>query len=109
MLAVAGVSIPANLRALARETSTTPARIAMEIWPWFWRFSVLAGTCAALPLVWAPDTVPAMIGAGTGLTLLYGLAMFQGLSRGPLGAYARPRMIGLLPLGWRLRFSWGRP
>jgi O-antigen/teichoic acid export membrane protein len=108
MLAVMVVSIPANLRALARETSTTPARIATDLWPWFWRFSLLATTCAVLPLVWAPDTVPALIAAGTGVTLLYALAMFQGLSNGPLGAYARPRMIGLLPLAWRLRFSSGR-
>jgi hypothetical protein len=44
------------------------------------------------------------------VTLLYGLAMFQGLSQGPLGAYTRPRMTRLLPVGWwRLRLSSGRP
>jgi hypothetical protein len=109
ILAVTTISIPANVRALARETSTTPAGIAMNVWPWFWRFAVLAATCAALPVVWSPHTVPTMIVAGTVVTLVYGAAMFQGLSAGPLGAYVRPRMIGLLPVGWRLRLSSGRP
>jgi O-antigen/teichoic acid export membrane protein len=110
IIAVVTVSIPANLRALARETATTPTRMASDIWPWLWRFLVLAGACAAMPMIWAPNTVPRMIAAGTGVTLLYGLAMFQGLSQGPLGAYTRPRMTRLLPVGWwRLRLSSERP
>jgi O-antigen/teichoic acid export membrane protein len=109
ILAVSLVSIPANLRALARETSTTPARIAADVWPWLWRFALLASASAALPLAWAPETVPAIVATGASVAVLYALAMLQGLSSGPLGVYARPRMIGLLPVAWRLRLSSGRP
>ena len=52
----------------------------------------------------------AVLGIAAAVVLLYGLAMFQGLSQGPLGAYTRPRMTRLLPVGWwRLRLSSGRP
>ena len=109
LAAVLIVSLPANLLALARETGTTPWALGSQVWPWLWRFGILASGSAALPLVWTPAGVPAMVAVGTGISAIYTAAMLQGLSNGPLGVYARPRVLGLLPLGWRLRFSSGRP
>jgi O-antigen/teichoic acid export membrane protein len=109
LLAVTAVSIPANLMALARETGTTSFVLVSHIWPWFWRFTVLGSACAAIPLAWAPDTIAAMMTVGSGVTVIYALTMWQGLSSGPLGVYARPRMLRVLPVGWRLRLSSERP
>jgi O-antigen/teichoic acid export membrane protein len=109
LAAVLVVSLPANLLALASETGTTPWTLASHVWPWLWRFGLLAAGAAAVPVVWTPSSVPAMVGVGAGICVIYAAAMLQGLSDGPLGRYARPRVLGLLPLGWRLRLSSGRP
>jgi O-antigen/teichoic acid export membrane protein len=105
LLAVTVVSLPANVLALARETGTTPLALCGQVWPWLWRFALIGGAAAALPLAWKPDGVPAMLALGATVSVLYALVMLQGLLGGPLGIYARPRLTALLPLGWRLRLS----
>jgi O-antigen/teichoic acid export membrane protein len=105
LCAVIVVSLPANVTALAHETGISPGAWCATVWPWFWRFTLLAGASAGVPAIWAPAHIGTMIAVGAGVSSLYALVMIQGLSSGPLGTYVRPRMLGLLPTGWRLGLS----
>ena len=109
LLAVAVVSLPSNLMALTRETGTTPWKLGSQVWPWLWRFGIVGTASAALPFAWEPESAPGMIGVGASVSAIYVLTMVQGLASGPLGEYARPRLLGLVPVGWRFRLSSQRP
>ncbi len=52
ILAVCAVSLPRNLSALAREVQVSVLKILAALWPWFWRFVLLAGASAILGLRW---------------------------------------------------------
>ena len=109
LVAVACISLPANMIALAHETGATPAGLIARLWPWMWRFLLVATACALLPFAWAPNGAVSMILVGLAITILYAAVMVQGLSGGPLDEYARPRLLGVLPGGWRLKLSSARP
>ncbi len=52
ILAVCAVSLPRNLSALAREVQVSVARILSSLWPWAWRFVLVASGSAILGLRW---------------------------------------------------------
>ena len=101
LIAVMLVSVPSNIFALARETGTTSAVWVGHLRPWLWRFVALGVASALVPSIWAPTGVMSLVGAGTVVTTVYALVMLQGLSGGPLGAYVRPRLAGLMAAGWK--------
>jgi O-antigen/teichoic acid export membrane protein len=89
------VGLPANLTALARETSVRTARLLVDVAPWMWRFALVTAAAAALSLVWVPRTLPRLVAA----TLLAGAAylaiMWPLGMREPLGIYIKPRLATL--------------
>jgi O-antigen/teichoic acid export membrane protein len=109
MVAVCLVSLPANLIALGRQTGTTPLKLCSRLWPWFWRFAIVSTACGLLPLMWAPDGVAGMILTGALVAAVYIVTMVQGLAGGPLGTYAKPRLLSVLPADWQLKLSSARP
>jgi O-antigen/teichoic acid export membrane protein len=89
------VALPANLLALARETSVRTARLLVDVVPWAWRFALVTATAAAAGLVWIPRTLPLLVAAtllagGAYLAIMWPLAL-----REPLGIYVRPRLATL--------------
>ncbi len=102
LLAVVTVSLPANLRALARVTDSTPWQIARSLWPWASRFLLVAGGCAVLSLRWPPPpTVGALSVLAGSIALIYAVSMTHALWHSPLGVYARPRLLHYVPLRFR--------
>ena len=102
LLAVVTVSLPANLRALARVTDSTPGQIARSLWPWASRFLLVAGGCAVLSLRWPPPpTVGALSMLAAAIGLIYSAVMAHALWHSPLGVYARPRLMQYVPLRFR--------
>jgi O-antigen/teichoic acid export membrane protein len=96
------VSLPANLLAVARATGSTPWRLTGDLWPWFSRFLAVVAGCAALSLQWPPPPrigVLSMLAAS--IIVTYVAVVGHGLWRGPLGLYARPRIVRLLPSRFR--------
>jgi len=89
------VGLPVNLRLLAKETAASVSRLALELWPWAWRFVLGAAAALAISRVWVPVTLPALVAAtalcGIGyLGLMWPLALQE-----PLGQYVRPRLAAL--------------
>lgn len=92
ILGVACVSLPLNIRALAKESGVSMFGLVRPLMPWFARFAVLAVTAAAIARVWTPATLPLIALTAVAVCLMYAAAMFPVALREPLGTYIRPRL-----------------
>jgi O-antigen/teichoic acid export membrane protein len=92
ILGVSCISLPLNLRALAREANVSFTQLTRPLAPWFGRFVVLAICAAVIARVWTPSTLPLIGLTAAAVGLIYGLAMFPVVLREPLGSYVRPRL-----------------
>lgn len=89
------VGLPANLTGLASELRVSVRGLTATLWPWFWRFALVAALAASSAGVWVPGTVPALALATLGISALYGALMLPLALRDPLGMYVRPRLAAL--------------
>lgn len=89
------ISLPANLRALARESRRSVWEMLRPLAPWFVRFVVLAGGTGALARIWIPHTFLLIGLTATVVALLYAAVMFPLALRPPLGLYVQPRLFPL--------------
>ena len=89
------VGLPANLVALARETSVRASRLLLDVAPWAWRFALVATTAGALGLIWVPRTLPLLVAATLLAGVAYGAIMWRLALREPLGIYLKPRLATL--------------
>jgi len=58
LLGVSCISLPLNVRALAREANVSFKQLIRPLVPWFGRFVVLAVAAGAIAGVWTPATLP---------------------------------------------------
>ena len=92
VLGVVLIGLPANLIGLSKEMGVSAMRLAGSLWPWSWRFAVIATTAGAVAQVWVPDTLPALVAATLAAVSAYGILMLPLALRDPLGMYVRPRL-----------------
>jgi O-antigen/teichoic acid export membrane protein len=96
LLGVCLVSLPGNLSALAHESGVQPTTLIRTLWPWFYRFVLLAAGAWAVTKVFVPQTFPAITITALLSGAVYGLVMLPLVLREPLGAYVRPRFSAAL-------------
>jgi O-antigen/teichoic acid export membrane protein len=101
VVGVSVVSLPGNLPALFRDTGITPTRMARSLWPWFWRFAVLATGASVVAASPVPTSLIFVVSVAAGGAIAYGLVMLPLAVRDPLGIYVRPRWETL-----KTRLSW---
>ena len=100
LIGTVAVSLPGNLRALAREEGVSLGAAIRPLRPWFGRF-VLAFGAVLLAVAWWPDQrllERALLGSL--VALLYAMLMLPVLLRPPLGAMLAPRLrpwLALIP------------
>ena len=85
------VSLPSNIRALARETDTSAKAVVKSLIPLFWRFSVLA-LFGAIVIRWVPGSFVGLVATSVGALAVYSLMMMPVLMRPPLAEYVRQRL-----------------
>jgi len=98
LLGTAGISLPANLRALAREEGISLVDAVRPLRPWFGRF-VLAFAGALLTIAWWPSQ--RLLGAsfvGSIVATFYAVLMLPVVLRPPLGSMLAPRLQPWLTL-----------
>lgn len=100
ILAVCVVSLPSNLSALAREIEVPVRRILSPLWPWFWRFAILAGGAAILGLR-ARATLPYLAGITCVTGAVYGAVMLPMLMNSHLRSYLPLSVTQLWDRQWR--------
>jgi O-antigen/teichoic acid export membrane protein len=88
----AAVSLPSNLRALAREEGVSVAAAIHPLRPWFGRFAVASATIL-LAIAWWP-VQPLVVGAlaGSAVAILYAVFMLPVALKPPLGSMLAPRL-----------------
>lgn len=95
LVGVCLVSLPANLSALSRTGTLTPASLARSLAPWFWRFSALAVLAGLLAHAVVPDTLYGLAAVSLLTAGVYGALVLPLALREPLGPYVRPRLNSL--------------
>ena len=93
LIGVCLVSLPANLRPLARESGASIGRLVKPLRAWFWRFMLLFIAAAAMTRVWQPKSFVAVAVTGLAAALLYVGVTLPAMLRTHLGAYLRPRLV----------------
>ena len=102
IIGVCLVSLPANLRAMARESKVSIAKLLQPLFPWFARFALIAGGVILLARVWVPNSFPLLALTAASTAILYAAIMFPLALRAPLGDYVRPRLFPLRTRVFRL-------
>ena len=92
LIGTASISLPGNLRALAREEGVPLVVAIRPLRPWFGRF-VLALATVLLALAWWPaQRLPGAAFAGSLVALLYAVVMLPVVLKPPLGSMLAPRL-----------------
>jgi len=92
ILGVCLVSLPGNLSALSREVEQSAATFVMSLWPWFWRFLILALGAGAIAGMELPRSFLSLAVTGVAAAVVYLSVMLPIALRPPLGAYLRTRL-----------------
>jgi O-antigen/teichoic acid export membrane protein len=89
------ISLPANLTALSHESGKSLSAVLWPLWPWFWRFAVLASGCEILQRFWRPHN-PVTLGLTVVLVLaIYFFLILPMLMRSPLQKYLPREVVEL--------------
>jgi O-antigen/teichoic acid export membrane protein len=83
------VSIPANLRALARETDVTPLQYLAVLRPWALRLAMLVPVAVAANLIVRPGQFAPVVIVAVVMGIAYAALMLRMALRPPLGEYVR--------------------
>ena len=86
------VSLPINLSAISQETGATALAWMKQLWPWFWRFSLLAAGARVVAILVLSDTLLRLTGIVAALLLIYGVIMLRVALRSPMRAYQEPTL-----------------
>ena len=98
LIGTAGISLPGNLRALARDEGVPLVVAIRPLRPWFSRF-VPAFAMVLLALAWWPvQQPPGAVFAGLLVAILYAVVMLPVLLQPPLGTMLAPRLLPRLAL-----------
>jgi O-antigen/teichoic acid export membrane protein len=92
LLAALLVSLPANLRALAREENTSPWACARGIAPWCMRCAGVLAVTIALTLMLRPRGLAFALPLAAGVVALYAAVMMPVLRAAPLGPMLAARL-----------------
>ncbi|MEK6280870.1 MAG: oligosaccharide flippase family protein [Acidobacteriota bacterium] len=87
------ISLPANVRALARESGMSVGRLIRPLLPWLLRFVFLAVGIVFLARIWMPKTFMLLGLTAAVIGTIYVVVMFPLALRSPLGDYVRPRLF----------------
>jgi hypothetical protein len=86
------VSLPANLRALAREEGVSFATAIRPLQPWFVRFASVSAMVLVVTIRWPVPPLATGVFAGCVVAFLYVALMLPVAWRPPLGAMLAPRL-----------------
>ena len=98
IVGTAAVSLPGNLRALAREEGVSLIAAIRPLRPWFGRFLLAAGTVLVATAWWPDQGLIGRTVLASLVTLLYVVLMLPILLRPPLGTMLAPRLLPWLAL-----------
>ena len=63
-----------------------------QLWPWFWRFSLLAAGARVVGFLVLSDTFLRLAGIVAALLFIYGVVMLRVALRSPMSVYLEPSL-----------------
>jgi O-antigen/teichoic acid export membrane protein len=90
------ISIPANLHAISRDVRQSVLSLIGALWPWAWRFALLAATALLAGTRWTPTSVPALAFVSTLTAGAYAIVMVPLVLRPPVSLYVHPGISAAL-------------
>jgi O-antigen/teichoic acid export membrane protein len=104
ILGVCLVSLPGNLSALAGELQVSIFQVAASVWPWFWRFMIVAVLAGVLGLRWRAN-LPYIVGTTCVTGVFYLAIMLPMIMESKLRRYVPLQVTRPWDAVCR-RFSW---
>jgi len=92
LTSLALVSLPANLRALAREEGGSPITFLDPLKPWIVRFIPLVAVVAGVTFLWRPAGLWTFVPLAISVSALYAVVMVPVMTTPPLGPMLTARM-----------------
>lgn len=92
LTSLALVSLPTNLRALAREEGGSAVTFVEPLRPWLMRFLPLVAAVAALISVWRPQGLFTFVPFALAVSVLYAVVMLPVITTPPLGPMLSARL-----------------
>jgi O-antigen/teichoic acid export membrane protein len=89
-------SAPVYLFTLRREMGHLLRTMLRALWPWAWRFGLLAAAALFGGATWTPNSVPALAGVTIAVSIAYAIVMLPIVLRPPVGGYLHPGLHELL-------------
>jgi O-antigen/teichoic acid export membrane protein len=105
IIGVCLVSLPVNFIRLAREAHVPAGIILASLFPWFWRFAIVAALAQLFRHTHLIDTRTGFLAASAAIAAVYTGLLLPIFFREPLDQYTRPLLarfrLALLPAGAR--------
>jgi O-antigen/teichoic acid export membrane protein len=92
LTSLALVSLPANLRALAREEGGSPVTFLEPLRPWLWRFVPIVTAVAVLTFLWRPAGLWTFAPVALAVSVFYAALMVPVMTTPPLGPMLAARL-----------------
>jgi hypothetical protein len=89
------ISLPSNLIAIGRNAGVAPAQLIQPLWPWFWRFGLLAAAATLLAQIFPSRNIVETVARGAAAVSLYAVLMWPAALRSPLGVYLEALRSGI--------------
>jgi O-antigen/teichoic acid export membrane protein len=96
MVASVLVSAPVYLITLSRELQRSVAGLLGSLWPFAWRFSLLASFALLAGNRWPPTSVPQLAAATIAVSVVYAIIMLPIVVRPPVSLYLHPALYHAL-------------
>ncbi|MGD0434817.1 MAG: lipopolysaccharide biosynthesis protein [Bryobacteraceae bacterium] len=101
VVGAAAISLPFNLRVIARDTGVTVRRLILAmLGSWIWRFAVIMTALVWIAMRWSPRNLGEAAATAAATAAAYGLLMLPNIFKSPLGGYIRPILAS-----FRLRYA----
>ena len=95
LIGVCCVSLPLNLKGLAREAGVSPLAILRSLIPWLWRFAIAVIASQMIRVSGIMSTVPGFVAGCASVALIYALLVLPLFFQEPLVQYTRPLIARL--------------
>ncbi|HEY2824921.1 MAG TPA: oligosaccharide flippase family protein [Gemmatimonadales bacterium] len=86
------VSVPVYLATLNKELGGVGRMLITGVWPWAWRFALLAATALFAGATWPPNGFWALAAWSTVTALTYAIVMLPIVMRPPVSLYLHPAL-----------------
>lgn len=93
LCAVCLTSLVSNAKVVTKDLEQSISDLILPLWPWFWRFCILAAVSTVLGRALNPGSLPKVMLVAALVSAIYGTVVVPALMNTALGVYLKPRFV----------------